>query len=139
MEGKATGIGGIFFKTEDVDETKNWYQKHLGLNTDEYGAVFKFRKEEDPNKTGYLQWSPFPQNSDYFGNESQSFMINYRVSNIENLVEKLKKEGVTICNEISSYDYGKFIHILDHEGRSIELWEPVDEVFDEFYKNKESK
>ena len=62
-------------------------------------------------------------------------MVNYRVHNIEEMVSKLKEDGVTICDEIASYDYGKFVHILDHEGRKIELWEPVDKVFDKFYKD----
>ncbi|MBK9257337.1 MAG: VOC family protein [Saprospiraceae bacterium] len=132
---RVSGIGGIFFKTNDPQATKDWYAKHLGLNTDQWGAVFRFRKMEDPDKTGYLQWSPMEKSTDYFAPSDQEFMINYRVEDIENLVELLKAEGVTICDEIESYDYGKFVHILDQDGRKIELWEPVDEIFDEFYKN----
>ena len=56
-------------------------------------------------------------------------MINYRVQNIEGLVEKLRANGVTIVDSIETYDYGKFVHIMDHEGNKIELWEPVDQVF----------
>ena len=64
-------------------------------------------------------------------------MVNYRVENLEKLVALLKDEGVTICDEIASYDYGKFVHIMDNDGNKIELWEPVDAVFDDFYKNNE--
>ncbi|MBK8518226.1 MAG: VOC family protein [Saprospiraceae bacterium] len=133
---KVTGIGGIFFKTKDPIATKEWYAKHLGFNTDEYGASFTFRKNENPDKKGYLQWSPFKDDTDYFAPSEKDFMINYRVENIEELVKLLRQDGVVICDDIASYDYGKFVHILDNDGNKIELWEPVDEVFDEFYENK---
>jgi predicted enzyme related to lactoylglutathione lyase len=64
--------------------------------------------------------------------ENQSFMINYRVENIEALVEQLSQEGVIIVDEITSYDYGKFVHIIDEDGLTIELWEPNDEVFETY-------
>ena len=66
-------------------------------------------------------------------------MINYRVQNMEGLIEKLKAEGVTICDEIATYDYGKFVHIMDADGNKLELWEPVDEVFTEAMDGKTSK
>ncbi len=133
---RVTGIGGIFFKTKDPKSTKEWYAKHLGFNTDEWGAAFITRKVEDPSKNAYLQWSPFSSQTDYFEPSQKEFMINYRVENIEKLVILLKNEGVTICDEITSYDYGKFVHIMDEDGNKIELWEPVDEVFDNFYNTK---
>ena len=64
-------------------------------------------------------------------------MINYRVENLEELVKLLREEGVTICDEIASYDYGKFIHIMDADGNKIELWEPIDEIFDQLYQKTE--
>lgn len=66
-------------------------------------------------------------------------MINYRVDNLELLVAELKKEGVTICDKIESFDYGKFIHIMDPDGNKIELWEPVDTVFTDFLKDDTTK
>ena len=127
---RVTGIGGIFFKSKDPKSTKEWYAKHLGFNTDEWGAAFITKKVEDPSKNAYLQWSPFSSQTDYFEPSQKEFMINYRVENIEKLVTLLKDEGVTICDEITSYDYGKFVHIMDPEGNKIELWEPVDEEYD---------
>ena len=56
-------------------------------------------------------------------------MINYRVQNIDGLVEKLKANGVTVVDEITAYEYGKFVHIMDLDGNKIELWEPIDTVF----------
>lgn len=128
-EPKVTGIGGIFFKCKDPNSTKAWYQKHLGLVTDQYGSLFEFRNSLNPEEINYLQWSPFKEDTDYFQPSDQPYMINYRVQNMEGLVEKLKEEGVTICDEIATYDYGKFVHIMDEDGQKIELWEPIDEVF----------
>ncbi|MBK9553476.1 MAG: VOC family protein [Saprospiraceae bacterium] len=133
---RVTGIGGIFFKTKDPNATKDWYARHLGFNTDQWGAAFTFKKSKIPIKNGYLQWSPFKEDTDYFQPSEKEFMINYRVENLEELVKLLREEGVTICDEIASYDYGKFVHIMDADGNKIELWEPVDEIFDQMYDDK---
>ena len=127
---KVTGIGGIFFKCQDVEKTNAWYKKHLGLNTDQYGSTFAWRQADNPKKAGYTQWSPFKQSSDYFAPSDKAFMVNFRVADIEALVEQLKQEGVTVLDEIATFDYGKFVHILDHEGNKIELWEPIDEAYE---------
>lgn len=127
---KVTGIGGIFFKCKDPEKIKEWYNKNLGLQTDEYGTSFEWRPGDDPTKKGFTQWSPFPENTKYIEPSAKDFMINYRVENIEALVEELKKDGVIILDEIETYDYGKFVHILDIEGNKIELWEPVDAEYD---------
>jgi len=124
--GKVTGIGGIFFKCKDPGKVKEWYKKHLGLNTDKYGTSFEWREGADPAKYGFTQWSPFSESTKYFEPSAKDFMINYRVRNLDKLVEELKKDSVTIVDKIESYDYGKFIHILDIEGNKIELWEPKD-------------
>ncbi|GAB3224171.1 VOC family protein [Algoriphagus aestuariicola] len=130
MKKRATGIGGIFFKVKDPEATKSWYHKHLGLNTDKYGTTFEWRSSEDPTKKGFSQWSPMKDDTTYFKPSEKDFMINYRVENLLELVEELRAEGVTILDEIETYEYGKFVHILDPDGHSIELWEPVDEVYD---------
>ncbi len=129
---KVTGIGGIFFKCKDPQKMKDWYKIHLGLETDEYGTNFEWREGADSTKKGFTQWSPFAHNTKYFGSASQDFMINYRVENMETLVEELLKEGVTIVDTIESFDYGKFVHILDGEGNKVELWEPNDIEYDKF-------
>lgn len=126
---RVTGIGGIFFFTENPEKTKEWYSKNLGLEVNEWGSSFEFRNANRPDEINYLQWSPFKQGSDYFAPSKKEFMINYRVQNIEGLVNKLKENGVTILDTIEAYDYGKFVHIMDAEGNKIELWEPVDSVF----------
>lgn len=128
---KVTGIGGIFFFSEKPEKMKEWYSENLGLEMDEWGSSFEFRNANRPDEINYLQWSPFEQGSEYFLPSKKEFMINYRVQNIEGLVNKLKNNGVTILDSIESYDYGKFVHIMDAEGNKIELWEPVDSVFTE--------
>lgn len=123
---RVTGIGGIFFKCKDPKKLRAWYETHLGLNTNEYGAVFEWYQGADNTKKGFSQWSPFIETTKYFGAAEQKFMINYRVADLEALVEQLKKEGVTIADNVETYDYGKFVHIIDLEGNKIELWEPND-------------
>jgi predicted enzyme related to lactoylglutathione lyase len=128
---RVTGIGGIFFFSDDPEKVKEWYSKNLGIKTNEWGASFEFRNARRPDEINYLQWSPFKSGSNYFAPSSKDFMINYRVQNIEGLVKKLKGNGVTILDKIETYEYGKFVHILDAEGNKIELWEPVDHVLTE--------
>ena len=123
---KVTGIGGIFFKSKDPKAINEWYKTHLGFNTSPYGTSFECREMDDSTKKGVTQWNPFTENTKYFDPSTKDFMINYRVENLEALVEELKKENVTIVDKIESYDYGKFVHILDPEGNKIELWEPKD-------------
>ena len=126
---KVTGIGGIFFRSKDPQKTKEWYGNNLGLAIGDYGSPFEFRNANRPEEINYLIWSPFEDSTEYFKPSEKEFMINYRVQNIEGLVEKLKEDGVTVVDEIETYDYGKFVHIMDPEGNKIELWEPVDSVF----------
>ncbi len=121
---KVTGIGGIFFFTDNPKETREWYHKNLGIETNDYGSSFESRNVNKPEEINILQWSPFKKGSEYFAPSKKEFMINYRVQHIEGLVEKLKANGVTILDSIATYDYGKFVHIMDTEGNKIELWEP---------------
>ena len=125
---KVTGIGGIFFFTENLQDTKDWYAKNLGFEINDWGSSgFEFRNINKPEEIGSLQWTPFEKGSDYFAPSKKDFMINYRVQNIEGLVDHLKENGVTILDSIVSYDFGKFVHIMDAEGNKIELWEPKEE------------
>ena len=123
---KVTGIGGIFFKCKDPNKMNEWYKTHLGFNTTKYGTTFRWREDTDSTKKGATQWAPFAETTKYFEPSTKDFMINYRVENLEALVEQLKNEGVTIVDKIEDSDYGKFVHILDVEGNKVELWEPKD-------------
>lgn len=136
---KVTGIGGIFFKCKNPTEIKAWYQTHLGLHTNDYGAVFEWRQSDDSSKKGFTQWSPFGDQTTYFEPSPKDFMINYRVEDIVALVAELRQNGVTVLGDIETYDYGKFVHILDPEGNKIELWQAIDEVYEKMGEELGSK
>lgn len=126
---RVTGIGGIFFISDDPKASKEWYAQNLGLKVNEWGCSFESRNANRPEEINYLQWSPFKTGSEYLDPSKKEFMINYRVRDLEGLLVKLKANGVTILDEVATYDYGKFVHIMDNEGNKIELWEPIDSVF----------
>ena len=127
MKNRVTGIGGVFFKTKDPKAVKEWYNKHLGLNTDQWGCTFWW-KDKDGNDCS-TQWSPFREDTTYFEPSRKDFMMNYRVENLEELLVTLKAEGVTVMDGIQKAEEGKFGWIMDLEGNKIELWEPNDEAF----------
>lgn len=127
MKNRVTGIGGLFFKSDDPGKTKDWYKKHLGFNTDNWGCTFWW-KDNEGNKAS-TQWSPFPKDTNYFAPSKKEFMFNYRVENLVELLKVLEEEGVTIVGKMEEYDYGKFGWILDGDGNKIELWEPKDDAF----------
>jgi predicted enzyme related to lactoylglutathione lyase len=127
MKKRVTGIGGLFFKSKDPKASRDWYKKHLGFDTDNYGSTFWWK--DDNGEDCSTQWSPFKDDTSYFEPSKKAFMFNYRVENLETLVEVLKTEGVTIIGDIETYNYGKFAWILDNENNKIELWEPIDAAF----------
>lgn len=126
MKKRVTAIGGIFFKSDNPEESKDWYRKHLGIESDKYGGAFEWRHSENPDKTGYTAWSIFDSKTEYTKPSTKEFMINYRVENLEELLKTLKEEGVEVVGEMESYEYGKFGWIMDPNGIKIELWEPND-------------
>lgn len=127
---KVTGIGGIFFKSKDPEKLKAWYQKHLGIASDQYGATFKWADDENAVSNGCTVWSIMPETTSYFDPSPSLFMINYRVENLDALLEELRKaDDVEVDEKVEEFDYGKFGWIMDPEGRRIELWEPKGEGF----------
>jgi predicted enzyme related to lactoylglutathione lyase/uncharacterized protein YndB with AHSA1/START domain len=130
-----TGLGGTFFKSKDPEKLKAWYDEHLGFKTDKYGHAFRWVQWQDTQKSASTQWSVMPEDTKYFSPSDKPYMLNYRVGNLVKLLKKLKDDGVQIAGEMEEYDYGKFAWVVDPEGNKIELWEPVDEVFDEYYED----
>jgi predicted enzyme related to lactoylglutathione lyase len=123
---KVTGIGGIFFFSDDPKETKDWYAKNLGVEISEWGSVsFESRNIDRPDEVNSIQWNPFKTGDEYFAPSKKEFMINYTVQDLDGLLAKLKENGVTILDDVVTYDFGKFVHIMDAEGNKIELWEPI--------------
>lgn len=136
---RVTAIGGIFFKSEDPAAIRNWYAKHLGLKTNEYGTTFEWRHADNPEKKGYNVWSPFKKDTTYFAPSEKEFMLNLRVEDLEWLLEELKKEGVEQIGETQVYDYGKFAYIMDPEGNKLELWQSNDEEYEKLSSDATTK
>ncbi|MFM9944849.1 MAG: VOC family protein [Bacteroidia bacterium] len=121
---KVTGLGGIFFKTEDPQKTREWYKTHLGIESESWGAQFFWRDNDHPEITGYSAWSPFKKETTYFEPSEKPYMINYRVDDLLALMAQLKKEGIEIIGEMTEDEFGKFAWIMDPDGQKLELWEP---------------
>ncbi len=123
---RVTGIGGVFFKSDDPARVLEWYRTHLGIASADWGGfAFQWSEKDRPKETGYTVWTPFPDTTDYFSPGVQPFMINFRVADLVSLIAALKEEGVEVVDEIEQHPNGKFAWILDPEGRKVELWEPV--------------
>lgn len=129
-EKRVTGIGGVFFKANNPKMLKEWYEKHLGMKMDAYGTNFEWRQGTDSSKKGFTQWSVFSNKTTYFEPSKKDCMINYRVENLDRLYRELQAEHVQIVDKVETFEYGKFLHIIDLEGNKIELWEPIDESYD---------
>ena len=128
MAKRVTGLGGIFFKAKDPAKLGDWYAKHLEIEMEHNMpmSTFLWRRAENPQQNGSTIWSLMPKDSDYFGADEAQFMINYRVSDLDALMDALKKEGVEILRPVSDTPYGRFAAIRDPEGNGIELWQPPD-------------
>lgn len=116
-----TGIGGIFFKAQDPKALSAWYGKHLGLNISPFGGA-KFA--EDEKRPGVTLWTPFKESTDHFKPSTKDFMINFRVDDLDALLDRLRKEGVQVDDNVQDSEFGKFGWIMDPEGNRVELWQP---------------
>jgi predicted enzyme related to lactoylglutathione lyase len=123
---RVTGIGGIFFKAQDPEKMYQWYEKHLGIQREpgSPAASLHWRDADDPQRPGMTVWALFEKETKYFDPSRAPFMINYRVDDLDALLEALRAEGVEIDPKREDYDYGRFAWIMDPEGNRIELWEP---------------
>jgi catechol 2,3-dioxygenase-like lactoylglutathione lyase family enzyme len=122
---RVTGLGGVFFKTEDPERSRAWYRQHLGLEWNEHGVVaFRWRDEKQQQRAGETILSPFPADTDYFGSGNSTFMLNFRVDDLDGLLDRLRQAGVDTTKPVEEYEYGRFAWITDPDGRQIELWEP---------------
>jgi catechol 2,3-dioxygenase-like lactoylglutathione lyase family enzyme len=122
QRGRILGIGGVFFKSANRDQTREWYSKHLGLTDKGSGAMLPWREHDDPQKEHLTVWSVFPASTDYFA-PGQPFMVNYIVDDMDALLERLKQEGVKIDPKRMDESYGRFAWIYDSDGNKIELWQ----------------
>jgi catechol 2,3-dioxygenase-like lactoylglutathione lyase family enzyme len=127
-----TGLGGIFFRCKDKASTQVWYKQHLGIDTADFGAVFTWREHEQPDEVGYTVWGTFDADTAYFGPSDQPVMLNYRVADLDALLEALRTERVSIVKGPETEPNGKFAWIEDNDGHRVELWEPVPSATDPY-------
>jgi predicted enzyme related to lactoylglutathione lyase len=122
---RVTGIGGIFFKAKDPVALRGWYQKHLGIDVQDWGgAAFRWADAEGNFTGGTTIWNVSDISGDYFAPSSSPFMANYRVADLHALVRELRKEGCNVLDKTEESEYGKFGWVIDPEGNKVELWEP---------------
>ncbi len=121
---RVTGIGGIFFKAKDPAGMAEWYRDHLGIPVEDSVALFAWRGGKDGKAHGHTVWSIFPADTKYFGEDSAPFMINYRVKDLDRLLEALRAESIDVDRDVEESKYGRFGWVRDPEGNRIELWEP---------------
>ena len=125
MKGRVTGLGGVFFKSKDPKGLQAWYEEHLRLPKDDNGYnVFRWRPEGKPEEEAYTVWSLFAKDTTYFDPSAAPFMVNYRVDDLDAILERLRAAGVTVDDKVEEHEYGRFGWIMDPEGHRIELWEP---------------
>ena len=131
---RVQGVGGLFFKAEDPEALQAWYADHLGIGrldhspwgADDPASLFEWRDQQTPQRTCYTVFGLFPADTDYFAPGTRAFMFNFRVDDLDTLIEQLAEEGIALEGEIKEYEFGRFARIVDPEGNPIELWEPAE-------------
>ncbi len=123
--GRILGIGGVFFKSANRDQMREWYSKHLGLTDSGQGVMLPWRQHDDPQQEQVTVWTIFPASTKYLDPSPAPFMVNYIVDDMDALLERLKHEGVKIDDKRMDESYGRFAWIYDSDGNKIELWQPL--------------
>jgi predicted enzyme related to lactoylglutathione lyase len=121
--GRVTGLGGVFFKAADPERLYAWYESRLGLKRTEGGVLFRWR-EAGADVPGTTVWALFKRDTKYFAPSTASFMLNYRVDDLDALLERLRAEGVPVDERREDSEFGRFAWVMDPEGNRIELWQP---------------
>jgi predicted enzyme related to lactoylglutathione lyase len=122
---RVTGIGGVFIKSKDPERLRAWYQAHLGMEIEDWGGVvFRWSTPEDPGSGGMTIWNIFEEPSDYFRPSEAGFMINYRVEDLQALLDALRAEGCNVVEKTEESEFGRFGWVIDPDGNKVELWEP---------------
>jgi len=117
---RVVGIGGVFFKARNPEELRAWYQRHLGIDVQDWGGTsFPWSKPE-----GMTVWSIFPDTSEYFAPSRAPFMVNYVVEDLQAVIEALRAEGCDVDPKVEESEFGAFGWVMDPEGNRVELWQP---------------
>lgn len=123
--GRILGIGGIFFKSANRDQMREWYSTHLGLADKGQGAMLSWRQHDDPQREHMTVWGVFPSTTTYFDPGKAAFMVNYIVDDLDALLARLEKEGVKVDAKRMNESFGRFAWIYDLDGNKVELWQPT--------------
>lgn len=122
---KVTGIGGVFFKSSgDHKALADWYEKHLGIKLEEWGGAILKWEEDHADDKGLTVWTTAKSDTKWFNPSESSFMINYRIDDMDGMIEQLKAGGVEIVQGPEQHENGTFAWIMDPDGNKVELWEP---------------
>lgn len=122
---RVVGIGGIFIKSKDPEALKAWYRTHLGMDIQDWGGMaFPWSTPEAPNPNGMTIWTVFEESSEYFNPSGAPFMVNYRVEDLDAVLDALRSEGCDVDEKTEESEFGKFGWVIDPDGNKVELWEP---------------
>ena len=123
---RVTGIGGVFFKSAGNDSAAlaDWYRQHLGLALEDWGGAILRWPDDEAEDRGVTVWHVAPNDSEWFSPSRSSFMINYRVDDLGELLTQLRAGGVEILQGPESHENGEFAWIMDPDGNKVELWQP---------------
>jgi len=122
---RVRGVGGVFFRCENPAALQGWYVEHLGLEPDDDGYIqFRWQDGETPERPGRTIWAPFPADTTYLGSPGAPFMINYRVDNLDRMLDQLRAAGCPVDDRTETSEFGRFGWATDPEGNRFELWEP---------------
>jgi len=126
---KVVGIGGVFVRAKNQEELARWYAEHLGLDINEqwWGAPFPLSTPDAPAGS-YVIWGSFPADTDYFGSRENSFMVNFRVHDLDAMLAQLRAGGCDVADDVQRSDFGDFGWVTDPEGNRVELWQPPDSL-----------
>ena len=122
---KVLGVGGVFFKSQKQDAVRDWYARVLGLSFEPWGGVIFLPQAAAAQAGAATVFSSFPQDTDYFKPSTREFMFNFMVDDLDGILARCKQNGVTPLQILNDQPNGRFAHIMDPEGRKIELWEPA--------------
>ena len=117
---RVTGIGGFFFRAKDPAALSQWYKEHLGIDV----VPADYTQQPWSQQGGPTVFAPFPQDTDYFGDPAQGWMLNFRVGDLDAMVKQLRATGIAVAVDPEEYPNGRFARLHDREGNPIELWQP---------------
>lgn len=131
-KGKALGVGGVFFRSENPALLGEWYRRHLGLEIESWGDTHgtSFNPADMPPNS-FTVWSAFDRGTEYFGTSGQSYMINLVVDDLDAALDNVVAGGGQVIPEREEHDFGRFGWFVDPDGNRVELWEPPEQLPEE--------